>query len=85
MEILELSSNDKPWYNDIDQFLRNSEYQKCATNIDKSTLHQLTSRFVICGDTLYRKSTEGILLLCLDELSAEKVINEVHGGSVDLI
>lgn len=80
MEIMELSSDDKPWYTDIYQLLRNNEYPECATKKDKRTLHQLASIFVICGDTLYRKSTEGILLLCLDELSAEKVINKVHGG-----
>ena len=80
MEIMELSSDDKPWYTDIYQFLRNNEYPECATKKDKRTLRQLATKFVICGDTLYRKSTEGILLLCLDELSAEKVINEVHGG-----
>ncbi|RVW68560.1 Transposon Ty3-I Gag-Pol polyprotein [Vitis vinifera] len=38
------------------------------------------TRFVICGDTLYRRSADGMLLLCLDRASADRVMREVHSG-----
>ena len=33
---------------------------------DKRALRQLAACFVICGESLYRLTTEGMLLLCLD-------------------
>ena len=32
----------------------------------------------MCGETLYRRSVDGILLLCLDRASADRVMREVH-------
>ncbi|RVW64710.1 hypothetical protein CK203_058020 [Vitis vinifera] len=43
-------------------------------------LRQLATRFVICGETLYRRSPDGMLLLCLDRASADRVMREVHAG-----
>ena len=59
-----------PWYHDIYHFLRLGVYPEAATAKDKRALRQLAARFVICGETLYRRSTDGILLLCLDRTSA---------------
>ena len=35
---------------------------------------------MICGDTLYRQSADGMLLLCLDQASADRVMRDVHAG-----
>ena len=40
----------------------------------------MSARFFICGETLYRGSTDGMLLLCLDRASADRVMREVHVG-----
>ncbi|KAL6315066.1 hypothetical protein AAG906_030919 [Vitis piasezkii] len=58
--------DDLPWFHDIRQFLRFSTYLEAA--------------FVICGETLYRRSVDGILLLCLDRASSNRVMREVHAG-----
>ncbi|KAL6342230.1 hypothetical protein AAG906_006848 [Vitis piasezkii] len=47
---------------------------------DRRALRQLATRFVICGETLYRRSIDGMLLLCLDRTSADRVMREVHAG-----
>ncbi|RVW61814.1 Transposon Ty3-I Gag-Pol polyprotein [Vitis vinifera] len=47
---------------------------------DRRALRHLATRFVICGDTLYRRSADGMLLLCLDRASADRVMREVHSG-----
>ena len=71
----------KPWFhNDIYQFLRFGTYPEVATAKDWRALRQLATRFVICGDTLYRRSTDGMLMLCLDRASADQVMREVHAG-----
>ena len=49
-----------------------------ATSKDRRALRQLATRFVICGDALYRRSPDGLLLLCLDCASANQVMREVH-------
>ena len=65
-------------YHDIYQFLSYGTYPKTAIAKDRRALRQLATRFVICGDALYRRSPDGLLLLCLDRASADRVIREVH-------
>ena len=72
--------DDLPWYRDIYQFLRSGTYPKVATSKDRRALRNLATRFVICGYTLYRRSVDGMLLLCLDRASANWVMREVHAG-----
>ena len=72
--------NGLPWYHDIYHFLRLGVYPEAATAKDKRALRQLATRFVICGETLYRRSPDGMLLLCLDRTSADRVMREVHAG-----
>ncbi|KAJ9694023.1 hypothetical protein PVL29_009818 [Vitis rotundifolia] len=69
-----------PWYHDIYQFLRLGAYPGAATAKDKRALRQLAARFVICGETLYRRSVDGMLLLCLDRTSVDRAMREVHAG-----
>ena len=63
-----------PWYHDIYQFLRLGVYPEVAMAKDKRALKQLATRFVICGETLYRRSADGMLLLCLDRASTDRVM-----------
>ena len=69
-----------PWYHDIYHFLRLGVYLEVVTAKDKRTLRQLAARFLICGETLYKRSPDGMLLLCLDRTSADRVMREVHAG-----
>ena len=69
-----------PWYHDIYHFLRLSAYLDAATTNYKRALRQLAARFMICGGTLYRRSIDEMLLLCLDRASTDRVMREVHAG-----
>ena len=69
-----------PWYHDIYQFLSCRAYPESATVKDRRALRQLTTRFVICGESLYRRSLDGLLLLCLDCAFEDRVMREVHAG-----
>ncbi|RVW62065.1 Retrovirus-related Pol polyprotein from transposon 297 [Vitis vinifera] len=69
-----------PWYHDIYQFLSYGTYLELTSAKDRRALRQLASRFVICGDALYRRSLDGLLLLCLDRTSADRVMREVYAG-----
>eukprot|EP00261_Vitis_vinifera_P032227 XP_019073470.1 PREDICTED: uncharacterized protein LOC100259236 [Vitis vinifera] len=52
------TQDDLPWYHDIYQLLRSSIYPEAATARDRRALRQLATRFVICGETLYRRSAD---------------------------
>ncbi|KAL6342926.1 hypothetical protein AAG906_016946 [Vitis piasezkii] len=69
-----------PWYHDIYKFLRLDIYLEVAMTKDKRALRQLVTRFVICGKTLYKRSVDGMLLLCFDHTSTNRVMREVHAG-----
>ena len=47
---------------------------------DKRALRQLATRFVIYGETLYKRSADGMLLLCFDHISTDRVMRKVHAG-----
>ncbi|RVW92638.1 Gag-Pol polyprotein [Vitis vinifera] len=68
------------WYHDIYQFLSCDTYLESTSAKDRRALRQLATRFVICGDALYRRSPDGLLLLCLDLTSADRVMRQVHAG-----
>ncbi|KAL6318447.1 hypothetical protein AAG906_041213 [Vitis piasezkii] len=72
--------DELPWYHDIYQFLLCGAYPESASTKDRRALRQLATRFVICGESLYRRSLDGLLLLCLDRVSADRVMREVHVG-----
>ncbi|RVW27546.1 Gypsy retrotransposon integrase-like protein 1 [Vitis vinifera] len=61
-----------------DTFLRLGAYPETATTKDKRALRQLAARFVIRGETLYKRSADGMLLLCLDRAPANQMMREVH-------
>ena len=70
--------DELPWYHDIYQFLLCGAYPESASTKDRRALRQLATRFVICGESLYKRSPEGLLLLCLNRASIDRVMREVH-------
>ena len=42
--------------------------------INKKTLRRLAMDFYLDGETLYKKSSDGTLLRCLDEFEAKKYV-----------
>ncbi|KAL6323896.1 hypothetical protein AAG906_005893 [Vitis piasezkii] len=72
----------------IDEFLRLGAYPEATTTKDKRASRQLVARFVICRETLYKQSIDGMLLLCLDRTSTNQVMRVIHAGvlwGIDII
>ena len=61
-----VAQDNLPWFHDICQFLRFGTYPEFATAKDRRALRQLATRFMICGETLYRRLVDAMLFLCLD-------------------
>ena len=45
---------------------------------DRRALRQLATRFVICGNALNKRSSDGMLLLCIDRATTDRVMREVY-------
>ena len=68
----DIEDQDKiPWYHDIYQFLSCGAYPESASTKDRRALRRSATKFVVCGDALYRRLPNGMLLLCLDHASTD--------------
>ncbi|XP_077221635.1 uncharacterized protein LOC143855403 [Tasmannia lanceolata] len=70
----------KPWYFDIKNLISGKGYPPEASLKEKKVLHKLASRYVICGGDLYRRSFDGVQLLCVNEDRAAEILEDVHSG-----
>lgn len=71
----------KPWFHDIKVYLEKGEFAPGSTVEDQKTIARLATKYFLCGDALYRRSYDGMLLLCVAEGQARKLMEEVHGGT----
>lgn len=69
-----------PWFSDIKRYLEDRSFPPDARPRDRRTIQRLAMQFVICGDRLYKRSTNNILLRYLDEREAKEMIIQVHEG-----
>ncbi|XP_050896362.1 uncharacterized protein LOC127103119 [Lathyrus oleraceus] len=49
-------SDDKPWFYDIKRYLEKQEYRENASITDKKTLRNLSAKFFLSGDVLYKRN-----------------------------
>ncbi|XP_030939860.1 uncharacterized protein LOC115964744 [Quercus lobata] len=73
----EISGEDE-WYSDILQYLKDGTYPKFADKNDQLTIRRLSTNYTICGERLYIRSYDRIHLLCVIDMKAQKIMEEVH-------
>ena len=59
------------WYYDIKNFIQNQTYPMGAFKINKKTSRRLAMDFYLDGETWNKKSSNGTLLRCLDNVEAK--------------
>ena len=69
------------WYSDILQYLKEGTYPKSAVKNVQLTIRRLSTNYIICSERLYRRSYDGIHLLCITAKEAHQIIEEVHESS----
>ncbi|XP_037496382.1 uncharacterized protein LOC110009230 [Jatropha curcas] len=72
--------DDKPWYWDIQNYLQNEVYPEGSTKTDQRTLRQLASGYFFTGGVLYKRSSNGLHLRCVDEGEAQTIMDSLHNG-----
>lgn len=78
---IERVTDDKPWFYDIQRYLEKQEYPKGASNVDNKTLRKWSSKFFLSGNSLYKRNYDSVLLRCVSQHEAEKIMKEIHEGS----
>ena len=62
--------------------------QRCPDNLDTHQRRRLrveSSRYIILGDFLFKRSVDGILLHCVNNEEVQKLLQEAHGSSDSVI
>jgi hypothetical protein len=80
-----LSISEHPWYKNLVYYL---QYQRCPDELDPHQRRRLcleASKYIILGDSLFRRSVDGLLLRCVNDEEAHKLLHEVHGSSTSVI
>ncbi|XP_077226258.1 uncharacterized protein LOC143859431 [Tasmannia lanceolata] len=80
IEIIARCPDGKPWYTDIKDFISGKGHPPEASGKERRSLQKLASNFVISGEELYRRSFNGIQLLCIDEDQVAELIEQMHEG-----
>ncbi|XP_027178013.1 uncharacterized protein LOC113777173 [Coffea eugenioides] len=78
--VIDKSSGNSPWYNDIKEFIRTGSYPPETTANDKGFLRRMASKFFLNGEVLYKRCSDLNLLRCIDEDEAQYMMQEVHSG-----
>ncbi|XP_074315531.1 uncharacterized protein LOC141651730 [Silene latifolia] len=69
------------WYTSILKFKDTGEYPDNLDARGKRELRMLSTQFVEAnGGQLYKKTVQGVLLRCIDQKTADKVMEQVHDG-----
>ena len=69
------------WYSNILQYLKDGTNPNFADKNDQLTIRRLSTNYIIYGERLYRRSYNGIHLLCVTAKEAQQIIEEVHESS----
>jgi hypothetical protein len=77
--------SEHPWYKNLVYYLQN---QRCPDNLDSHQIRRLCleyARYTIIGDFLFRRFVNGMLLRCVNNEEAQKLLQETHGSSNSVI
>lgn len=69
-----------PWYYDIKNYQKDKFIPDFATPQQRRALRDLSRRFVMLGDVLYKRSFDGVLIRCNTREEGYFVIQEAHSG-----
>ncbi|KAK5835311.1 hypothetical protein PVK06_010999 [Gossypium arboreum] len=77
---IEKEADGRPWFHDILKYIKNQDYPDQANENDKRTIRRMAAGFVLNGDILYKRGKDQMLLRCVDDVEARKILEEVHEG-----
>jgi hypothetical protein len=76
---------EHPWYKYLIHYL---QFQRCPDHLNphqQRRLHLEASKYLILGDSLFRRFVDGLLLRCIDDNATQKILNEIHGSTISIV
>ncbi|XP_043705343.1 uncharacterized protein LOC122655192 [Telopea speciosissima] len=73
-----LTEDGRPWYAPIVDYIKEGRYLEYFTEGKKRHLLKHATQFILQGSVLYKRSYDGIQLLCVDEEQAQIIMEEIH-------
>ncbi|XP_070013314.1 uncharacterized protein [Nicotiana sylvestris] len=78
---VEEEADEKPWFQDIKEYLSRGEYPEHANHTQKRTLRRLSKHFFHSMGNLYKITPDLGLLRCVDAKESSKLLEDVHAGT----
>jgi hypothetical protein len=85
VEIQNLTLSEHPWYKYLIHYL---QFQRCPDHLNSHQRRRLrleASKYLIIGDSLFRRSVDGLLLRCIDDNATQRILNEIHGSTTSIV
>ena len=67
---VEAEIDGRPWYRDINAYIKDGEYPPRATNSEKKFIRHMMCQVFLSGEVLYKRNHNTTLILCIDALKA---------------
>ncbi|KAK5824409.1 hypothetical protein PVK06_019181 [Gossypium arboreum] len=77
---IEKEADGRPWFHDILEYIKNQSYPEQVNENDKRTIRRMAAGFVLDGNILYKRGKDQVLLRCVDDVEARKILEDVHEG-----
>ncbi|XP_021658430.2 uncharacterized protein LOC110648488 [Hevea brasiliensis] len=79
--MIEEEMDGKPWYYDIQQYIKTREYPQEASKNDKRMIRRISLGYFPSGEILYTRNFDGELLRCVHAKEAKKILLEMYEGN----
>jgi hypothetical protein len=76
-----LHVSEHPWYKNLGYYLQNQRGLDSLDTHQRRRLRLESTRYIIIDDFLFRRSTDGVLLHCVNDEDTHKLLQETHGSS----
>ncbi|KAJ9176821.1 hypothetical protein P3X46_012093 [Hevea brasiliensis] len=79
--MIEEEPDGKPWYHDILLYIKTREFPSGASKNEKRMIRRLALGYFPSGEILYKRSSNGELLRCVDAKEGKIIRFEIHEGN----
>ena len=63
---IEVEVDGKPWYHDINAYIKDNEYPPRAIDSEKKFISHMVCQFFLSGEVLYKRNHDTTLPQCID-------------------
>ncbi len=79
--MVEEEIDGKPWYHDIQVYIKTREYPPGASRNERRMIRRLALGYFPSGKILYKRGSNGELLRCVNAKEARRILFETYEGN----